>query len=110
MSKIATITLLGVAGECYEFGVYPFNHSFPPVGAVYYISKRTTSGDHKGSHTSLYIGQNGDISARFKNNRKQSCIVEHGANSIRLHVDNNETSRLDKERDFLSALQPLCND
>ena len=109
MMRISIITLNDISGKTYKFRVYPLDHKFPPLGAVYYIYKRTMSGYDNGTHTASYVGQSGNILVRFANRHKQSCLDKHGPNSICLHVDNNETSRLDKEWDLLNALQARCN-
>ncbi len=110
ISKISNITLTGTSGQTYEFAVYPLDSKFVPVGVVYYISERTMTESDKGSHTSLYIGQSGDISTCFEEHHQQDCFTAIGANSIGLHVDSSEQSRREKVRDLVNALQPPCND
>ncbi|MCH8160069.1 MAG: hypothetical protein IIA08_09360 [Proteobacteria bacterium] len=110
MSKFTTMTLTGASGQSYEFGVYPFNSQFSPVGAAYYISKRTDVAGNKGSHISLYFGQTDDLSTCLDDYHKKYCFAENGANCVGLHLDNSEETRREKEQDLINALQPLCND
>ena len=105
MAKLGTFTLTGQSGQQYQFDAFPWDTEFEATGAVYYVSKRTDAGDH----TSIYVGQTGDISERFDNHHKADCFRRHGRNCISGHVDSSETSRLAKEDDLIKALNPPCN-
>ena len=110
MSKIATITLTGASGRCYAFGVYPLDHQLPPLGAVYYISRRAVMTSNNWSHISIYVGQSSDLSTCLDDHHKKYCFAQNWVNRIGLHLDNSEESRRDKEQDLIKALEPLCND
>jgi len=110
MGKLGTMKLTGASGTEYSFDVYPIENSFNPVGAVYYISKRTQKTDGTGfNHSNVYIGQTGDLSERFDNHHKSNCFSQHNANCVSIHQDESEDSRLDKEADLIKAYQPPCN-
>ncbi len=110
MAKLGTITFTGASGTEYEFDVYPFGESFSEVGAVYVITERTPKSKGGADHTRIYIGQTGDLSERFDTHHKADCFQRHDANCICVHRDDDEDSRLAKERDLLAAYSPPCND
>lgn len=110
MSKIANITLTGTSGQTYKFAVYPFDSKFVPLGVVYYITHRKATKSGKSVHTSIYVGQSGDISTCFEDHDQKYCFRVNGANSIGLHMDSSEQSRREKVQDLVNALQPLCNE
>ena len=109
MAKVGELTLIGKSGSSYEFSVYAIDTNFRAVGAVYYISKRTSKPEGGGSHTALYVGQTEDLSERFNNHHKMDCCKKKGANCISVHLDGNEKSRLKKESDLVDAINPPCN-
>ena len=110
MISIGTFKLKGRSGIEYNFEVYSLDTSFRLVGAVYAITKRTTRIDGSGTHELVYIGQTGDLSERFDDHHKADCFKQEKANCACVHLDNNESSRLDKETDLLEAHRTLCND
>ena len=110
MTSIGTLKLTGKSGMEYTFEVYSLDTRFGSVGAVYAITKRTTQIDGSGTHELVYIGQTGDLSERFDDHHKADCFRQHKANCACVHLDNNESSRLDKETDLLRAHRTDCND
>ena len=73
-------------------------------------SVRTPKAGGGGSHQFIYVGQTGDLSNRPLNHHKKGCFDRHGANSLLIHVEANERSRLTIERDLIELLDPPCND
>ena len=58
----------------------------------------------------IYIGQTSDISERFENHHKWSCITRNGATHICTHKSSaNETERLAEESDLIKNYNPVCN-
>ena len=109
MAKLGTLALKGDSGQTYEFNVYSYDTKFKAVGAVYGITRRTLSGGNY-DHTTIYIGETGDLSTRFDDHHKESCFTEHNANCKCTHPDENEDSRLKKEADLINNYIPPCND
>jgi hypothetical protein len=110
MAKIGTMSVVGKSGTKYVFNLYPIGTNFKAVGAVYIITKRTAKPDGGGNHTSLYVGETGDLSTRFDDHHKQSCFDRNGANCIGAHQDGSADSRLSKESDILDGNDWPCND
>ncbi len=109
MTKIANATFKGAKGE-YSFEVYPANQTFNSVGAVYIFTKRVVGADGKGTHTLLYIGETGDLSARIPAHEKWPCAKRNGVNCICVHRDDGERSRLLKEADLRAGNTTPCNE
>lgn len=109
MGKIADVTFTGASGTKYSFIGYTLDTSFSDVGAVYIFTKRTVSDDN-GTHATLYIGETEELGTRISNHEKWSCVNNHGANCICVHRDDNQASRLQKEKDLLGNYHSPCND
>ena len=110
-----TRTLTGESGQeykfdVYTFDVYPIDTDFEPLGAIYCISKRVEKSDGTGRHTTIYIGQTGDLSERFDNHHKEDCFKLHNANCISIHFKSKKSNRLEIETDLIGAYNPPCND
>jgi len=108
MAKLGTIHFTGQSGKKYSFNVYQITASFKAIGAVYLITKRTVT-DGTGNHTRIYVGQTGDLSERFNNHHKQDCFEENKANCICIYAEENETTRLEIEKDLIDNYTPPCN-
>ena len=110
MAKLGTVTFTGESGTKYEFNVYPLDTDFQAVAAVYFFTKRTKKTD--GSHTHrkhIYVGETEDLSDRFDNHHKMSCIERNGANCVCTHPESTESKRLEVEQDLIDAYSPVCN-
>lgn len=110
MARLGTLTLRGASGQQYVFDVYAFDTDFEALGAVYAITRRTRKEDDSYSHTTIYIGETGDLSTRFDGHHKEDCFVQHDANCKCIHLDDDEDSRFAKEADLIDNLKPPCND
>jgi hypothetical protein len=110
MAKIADADFEGDSGSKYSFIVYPFGQAFKAVGGVYIVTKRTVKSDGGGSHDFIYIGQTGDLSARFDDHHKAECFKKYGANCICVHVSSDESQRFEIETDLCRHHSTRCND
>lgn len=110
MTTLKTLTLTGASGTKYDFTMYPFDVVLPPVAALYVVTKRTAKSDGTGTHRTLYVGETGNLNARFANHHQAACFGRHGANRVGVHRDSSQRSRLAKEQDLLAAYDPPCND
>jgi predicted GIY-YIG superfamily endonuclease len=107
---MATLTLSGISGQKYEFIIYSKDTDFHAVGAVYAITRAYHKlNEIKSSHHLIYIGQTDDLSQRFDYHHQLNCFNRHKWNRICIHLDENETSRLEKERDLIDNYDPICN-
>lgn len=104
-SKIGTLELLGASGQKYTFSIYPIGINFKAVGGIYYISRRAD----KGNHSSIYIGETGDLSERFDNHHKSDCFEKYKANCISVYANDSRKERLAIEQDLIANYQPPCN-
>ncbi|MDQ7047399.1 MAG: GIY-YIG nuclease family protein [Sulfurovum sp.] len=109
MATIGTLTLTGLSGNKYKFNVYSFDTTFKELGAIYYISKRTTDSNGKGTHSKIYIGMTGDLSTRFNNHHKEDCFNKKNANCKSILIEENKETRLEIEADLIESLNPPCN-
>ena len=110
MAKLNDLTLYGKSGAAYEFEVWPMNQVFNAVAAVYAVTRRyQKTGATSYSHDVIYIGQTDDLSTRFADHHKADCFTKHKANCICTHRDDDEDSRLAKEKDLIANYDPPCN-
>ena len=91
------INLEGESGVIYPFEVYDTAQEFESEGAVYVFTRRWLSGD-RAHHQFVYIGRTGDMSERFDNHHKMSCIEENVATHIGVHWIQSEMERIDVEK------------
>jgi len=109
MDKIADAEFIGAPGIKYSFGVYSLDAKFENFGAVYVFTKRTVKGGEV-THSLLYIGQTKELYDRITSHEKWPCVQRRDVNCICVHADDDEDSRLKKERDLLYNYDPPCND
>ncbi len=105
MSQIATLTLTGLSGRQYNFGVYKYGTNFKPIGVVYAVTHRNSASEYD----VIYIGQTEDLSDRFDNHHKESCFIRNNVNCICVHTESNENQRLRIEQDLTHNYNPPCN-
>ena len=102
-STTTRITLRGKSGTTYDFEVYPWGQQFNPVGGVYVILREPADG-------TIYVGQTGDLSARFDSHHKAACFQLHGRRYIGVLAESSEQRRLAMETDLIAAYHPPCNE
>lgn len=106
MANQGTINWPGKSGAKYEYEIYPLNTHFVAKPGNYVFSKKNAAG----KWTPIYIGETGDLSSRFTNHHRQSCIDSNGATHIHVHVNGgNEKARRDEETDLRNSFDPPCN-
>jgi predicted GIY-YIG superfamily endonuclease len=99
------VTVNGVSGTQYEFGVYVWGTSFKPIGGVYLVLKKLPAGNYN----ILYIGQTSDLSERFDNHHQAACFVRNGRTHIGVLVEGSEQRRLAIETDLIRNYRTSCN-
>ncbi len=109
MARIGTTTLTGQSGSRYPFIVYSWGTKFRPIPAVYFISKRTERLRQRGIHSTIYVGQSSDLSEVFNHHPQASCFQQYEANTVSIHQQFREATRLLIEADLIEALNPPCN-
>ena len=109
MADLGTVIFEGQSGRQYEFRLYTLDTSFRAVGAVYAVCHSVPKPGGGYTVTPLYFGQTGDLSSRFEGHHRQACFTRNNANSIAIHLDGDERSRLAKETDLIRRWNPECN-
>lgn len=111
MSKLGDVTFQGQSGNKYTFAAYPISQSFrSDLGGLYIFAQRYVE-NNKTWYKVLYIGETGSFGTRLPNHEKWEQAKRHGVNSICVLVDNNNTSRLNKETDLRHKYKnAVCND
>ena len=106
---MSELTIKGRSGTPHSFNVHSLDSHIGEVPAVYVVTKRYKDGD-KYSHTTIYIGQTDNLKERFDNHHKQDCFKKHNANTLCVHPESSEKTRLSIETDLIKARNPSCND
>ena len=100
------IKWVGHSGRTYMYNIYEIGVRFRKIPANYIIACETGIKKWK----PIYIGETADLSERFDNHHKISCIREKGATHI--HVHRNDAGgqvRSAEEADLISRWHPVCN-
>ena len=90
-----TLPVEGVSGETYNLHQFSFDdfdeikEAFPNCGGIY-VSTYAELGQE---HYSVYCGKTDDLSTRFNNHHKETCIRRNRANRISLMRVDSETVR-----------------
>lgn len=107
-----TLTLTGISGKKYVFNIYSYSDfsdlqsAFLPISALYLFVLM----DNNDMCSLIYLGETGDLSTRFDNHHKKSCIESRNANSICVCSLDGDSFRKAAETDLLSAYSFPCND
>lgn len=111
-----TLTLSGLSGKQYIFNLYTFDSflelkdAFKPIPALYLFTKRWLRDADSFSHDLVYLGETGDLSSRFDNHHRETCIVSRSANCIGIFSTTSvEKDRRLFEEDILGAYDFPCN-
>ncbi len=110
MSSLGKTIFDGASGKTYRFTVYPWGTKIRKVSGLYVIAHRSHDNTSGYQHEAIYVGQTEDLSQPFDRHHKAQEFGQHGANCICLHSDDSEDSRIEKERDLVAAMHPVCND
>lgn len=110
MATLGTLNLKGASGNIYAFNIYSFDSEFKSVACVYALTNRHKNNQGGYSHSTIYVGETGDLDERFDNHHKIDCFKQNNANALGVHQDNDQQSRRAKEKDLLAAHNPPCND
>ena len=108
MAKVGTMQWTGASGREYPFDIYEIGSRFQAVGAVYIFSKVAPGGEG-GGHTPIGVGQTESLAERFDRHHLNTCAMEHGANRICVHPEEDDDARLAIERDLRLKWRAPCN-
>ena len=102
-----TIKWVGHSGKEYTYWVYDIGITFNKSPANYVFAKTTKSDTLR----AIYIGETEDISERFDNHHKMTCIRDNGATHICVHKSSDDKKvRCEEESDLIANYHPVCND
>jgi hypothetical protein len=110
MASLGKAIFKGGSGKPYRFKIYPMGTRFRKISGIYVIANRSHDVSGGYQHKILYVGHTEDFSQPFAEHHKAKDFADHGANCICLQADNSDQSRVEKERDLVSAFNPACND
>ena len=97
----------GASGHKYRYRIYPIGQTFKAIPGNYIFAKETES--HR--WRPVYIGETSDLSERFNNHHKMTCIQRNGATHIMVHSnDAGVAARRREEADLLANHSPTCNE
>jgi hypothetical protein len=106
MEPLGTIELVGQSGRRYTYYIYPIGTEFNSVPGNYVFARKESDGYHL-----IYVGETGDLSARFDNHHKMGCIRRHSATHILVHRSSEDDAvRRAEEDDIIARYSPPCND
>ena len=109
MATLDTITLAGRSGQDYAFRVYPWEHRFRAVPAVYVVMAREIEPQKAPSYTPIYVGLTEDLSQIFEAHVKDECFQAYNANTIAVVAETDPLEQIRIEQDLLKRLNPPCN-
>jgi excinuclease UvrABC nuclease subunit len=101
-----TVSATCATGATYNFYVYPWGTDLKQIGGVYMVLRK---GYQNGNYDVLYLGQTGDLSARFDNHHKKPCFDRNRKTHIAAMVESSEAKRLNIEADLIRKYNPNCN-
>lgn len=110
-----SITLKGKSKKEYVFSIYTFDDfsdlktAWKAIPALYLFMHYD---EIKNWCDFIYFGETGNLSLRFDNHHKESCIKRSLANCIGIYtnVSTNEEERKQREEDILEVYKFPCND
>ena len=102
---------LGLSGKSYRYIVFTIDRNLhtvattlDAVGGNYCFARENPN--H--SWTPIYFGETGDLSERFNNHHKASCIKRKGATHIHVRENTKKSERLVEEKDLNDKWNPKC--
>lgn len=105
ISTDSTLNVTGKSGTVYSFYLHPIGTSYKKIGGVYFFVKKTAD-----SYTPIYVGITNDLSERFDDHHKMSCIKKNGATHLLTRAEEDEKKRQTIEKDILLAINTSCNE
>jgi hypothetical protein len=110
MPSLGKATFDGKSGKAYRFTVYPLRTKIRKIAGLFIIANRSHDESSCQQHQALYVGQTEDLSQPFERHHRAEEFKRHGANCVCLHADESPRSRVEKKRDLVAAMRPVCND
>ena len=102
-----TIDWEGASGKKYKYWIYDIGTTFNKSPANYVFAKATKPDALR----AIYVGETGDISERFDDHHKMTCIRDNGATHICVHKSSDDKKvRCEEESDLIANYHPVCND
>ena len=109
MAKLDTATFTGRSGREYSFRIYPWEHQFKALPAVYVVTERAVEPNSAPTFSPVYVGLTADLSQIFAGHEKHECFQMYYANTIAVLPEADAAGRARIEQDLVAALNPPCN-
>lgn len=109
MERYGTVLFNGASGYQYAFTAHPRDTVFNAVGAVYLMTVRSAKESGGFKHSSVYVGQTGDLSKTPLNPDQADCFDRCGANCVCVYLEEGLHARLVIQDDLLRTYNPPCN-
>lgn len=107
MADNLTILWDGKSGKEYKYWIFEIGHPLKQVPGNYCFAKETEPSKWR----PIYFGETKDLSERFDNHHKITCIRREGATHIHAHESSaDKETRLTEEADLVERWHPECND
>ncbi len=105
---MSQISFVGESGKKYSFLIQPITTLFKKIGAVYFITNRTTDDMNKVIHNKIFVGQTDNLAKQFDNPR-DPMLSRFEANCICIHPEEDRKERLKIESDLVGNYNPPGN-
>jgi hypothetical protein len=99
-----TVKWPGRSGNTYTYYVYEIGANLKAEGGNYIFAKSVS-----GKWSPVYIGQTKDLSERFDDHHKASCIRGERATHLHAHLNARKDDRLSEESDLIANFTTSCN-
>ena len=109
MDKLGIFGLVGKKTGKHSFNIYDMKTALDSVGGIYIVTKRSKNNEGKYEHKVIYIGETKNLKDRFSNHHRQSCFDKNNSNCICFLQEENESKRLEIEKDLIETVSPPCN-
>ena len=106
----------GKSVRAYPFTAYDldtefFETEFQDIQGVYIFTKQVPTNPKTEKYIRLYVGETNNLATVFQDHEDLPCLKQHGADSICVLLDKDESSRHKKVRDIIDGVggHPPCN-
>ncbi len=105
---MSQVTFVGESGKKYSFLIQPMTTLFKEIGAVYFITNRTTDEMNKVIHGKIFVGETENLARQFDHPR-DPMFSRFDANCICVHLEEDKKKRLKIESDLVGNYNPPGN-
>lgn len=103
------LDIKGTSGEKYMLHVVPLAREFPPVPAVYVITRWARNFAHENIHHAVYIGETDNLTTVKEHPLLETFLGKHHATSICYISEPDTQARIEIVADIIGANEPECS-